>query len=104
MRMIYNNKTLKPEFLISDDFDVAEVGAEFWVINGDWYGVWLGDTFKVVETGRVNPDAYSIYSFKSKPPEDYFNLLCVHEDRVGVNYEAWFAHFDDLVKEGVIYE
>lgn len=104
MRMIYNSKTLKPSLLISKDFDVSDVGAEFWVINGDWHGVWLGDTFKCVGEERISSDRYNIHDFTTKPPLEYFSLCCYKEDLVGVNYEAWFAHFKDLVEQGVIYE
>lgn len=104
MRMIYNSKTLNPELLISEDFDVSDVGAKFWVINGDWEGIWLGDTFKCVREEYISGDLYSIYDFTTKPSLGYFSFFCCKENLLGVNYEAWFAHFTDLVEQGVIYD
>lgn len=102
MRMIYDAKTFEPSLLISGDFHISDVGAKFWVYNGAWDGIWLGDTYKCDRGGFIPSDIYKIYDFTNKPPLEYFDLICYKEDLVGVNYGAWFAHFRDLVEQGVI--
>ena len=43
---------------------------------------------------------YKCYEFKSKPPEEYFELYESYYPKDfydSIPYQPWFAHFEDLV-------
>lgn len=110
LTMLYDAETLKPQLLISEDIVNCDIAKPFQVINGAWGGTFNGDSIVVHHLyggDRVPSTVYKCYKFKSKPPEEYYELYESYypEDfHNGINYEVWFAHFEDLVEKGEINE
>lgn len=108
LTILYDAETLKPQLLIGEDIENGDIGKKFWVINGVWDGTFNGDSIVIHHphyADRVPSTVYKCYKFKSKPPEEYYELYeSYHPNDMydGINYEVWFAHFDDLVERGEI--
>lgn len=108
LTMLYDAETLKPQLLISEDIKNGDIGNKFCVINGSWDGTFNGDSIVIGHPyyeDHVPSTVYKCYKFKSKPPEEYFELYESYYPKdfhVGINYEAWFAYFNDLVEKGEI--
>lgn len=106
LTMLYDAETLKPQLLISEDIENGDIGKKFWVINGAWGGTFNGDSIVIHHPDykdRVPSTVYKCYKFKSKPPEEYFELYESYYPKDfydGISYEPWFAHFNDLVEKG----
>lgn len=108
LTMLYDAETLKPQLLIKEDIKNGDVAKPFHVINGCWDGTFNGDSIVVHHPhyeDHVPSTVYKCYKFKSKPPEEYYELYeSYHPNNLhgGINYEAWFAHFNDSVEKGEI--
>lgn len=105
LTMLYDAETLKPQLLISEDIENGDIGKKFSVINGAWDGTFNVDSIVIHsmdDEDHVPSTVYKCYKFKSKPPEEYYELCYPKRFHDGINYEAWFAHFDDLVEKGEI--
>ena len=108
LTMLYDAETLKPQLLISEDIENGDVGKRFSVINGAWGGTFNGDSIVIHGEGdedHVPSTVYKCYKFKSKPPEEYYELYesCYPKDFYdGIAYEPWFAHFNDLFEKGEV--
>lgn len=106
--MLYDEETLKPQLLISEDIKNGDIGKKFWVINGAWGGTFNGDSIVIhhpIYGDSVPSTIYKCYKFKSKPPEEYFELYESYYPKDfydGIPYQPWFAHFEDLVVKGEI--
>ena len=102
--MLYDAETLKPELLVEEYVSNGEVGKFFWVINGEWGGTFNEDSVTINNPhyGNKTPDTvYKCYKFTSSPPKEYSSEK---ESRAefGIDYNSWFAHFEDLVVKGEI--
>ena len=110
LTMLYDAETLRPQLLISEDIKNGDIGKKFWVINGAWGGTFNGDSIVIhhsIYGDSIPSTMYKCYKFKSKPPEEYFELYesyYQNDIRGGINYEVWFAHFNDLVEKGELNE
>ena len=108
LTMLYDADTLKPQLLISEDIENGDIGKKFWVINGAWDGTFNGDSIvihSIVNGDYIPSTIYKCYKFKSKPPEEYYELFEAYYPKDlydGINYEAWFAHFNALVEKGEV--
>lgn len=108
LTMLYDAETLKPQLLISEDIKNGDVGKKFWVINGAWDGTFNDGNIVIHsmdDEDHIPSTVYKCYKFKSKPPEEYFELYESYYPKDfydGVAYEPWFAHFRDLVAKGEI--
>ena len=108
LTMLYDAETLKPQYLISEDIENGDIGKKFWVINGAWGGTFNGDSIVIrypYFEEHIPSTIYKCYKFKSKPPEEYFELYESYYPKDfhnGINYEAWFEYFKDLVEKGEI--
>lgn len=106
--MLYDAETLEPQILISEDIKNGDIGKKFWAINGCWDGTFNGDSIVVHNpcyADHVPNMVFKCYKFKSKPPEEYYKLFdshCMKDLYAGINYNAWFAYFDDLVGKGEV--
>ena len=75
--MLYDAETLKPQLLIEQEIKNGDIGKKFWVINGAWGGTFNGDSIVIhhpIYGDSVPSTIYKCYKFKSKPPEEYFEL------------------------------
>ena len=99
--MLYDAETLKPELLINEDIKNGDIGKPFWVINGGWDGTFNGDSITIGYRGHIPNTVYKCYKFTSSPPKEYSSEK---ESRAefGIDYNSWFAHFEDLVVKGEI--
>lgn len=108
LTMLYDAETLKPKLLISEDIENGDIGKKFWVINGAWGGTFNGDSIVIHHPyceDYIPSTIYKCYKFKSKPPEEYYDLYDTFHPRDfydGINYEVWFVHFEDLVEKGEV--
>lgn len=99
LTMLYDAETLKPQLLINEDIKNGDIGKPFSVINGAWDGTFNGDSITIHHPDfkdHIPSTVYKCYKFKSEPPKEYFSEK---ESRAefGIDYNSWFAHFEDLV-------
>lgn len=87
--MLYDTETMRAQLLVDTDIKNTDMGVEFYVWNGNWYGVYDMGVVFIVETQRCSSVLMTPYRFKESPsnPEDY---------------NSWFNLFDDLVSRGKI--
>lgn len=102
--MLYDAETLRPQLLIKEDIKNGDIGKHFNVINGAWNGTFNGDSISIHNPyggNKIPSTVYKCYKFTSTPPEEY---LSEKESRAdfGIDYNSWFAHFEDLVVNGEI--
>ena len=107
LTMLYDAETLKPQLLIEEDIKNGDIGKKFWVINGYCSGTFNGDSITIHRPDyedRIPDTVYKCYRFKSPPPEEYFKMCSTYppNNRIGIPYQSWFAHFEDLVVKGEI--
>lgn len=108
LTMLYDAETLKPQLLIGEDIKNGDIGKKFCVINGAWNGTFNGDSIVIHHPyykDHIPSTVYKCYKFKSKPSDEHFKLYEAYYPEYfydGINYEAWFAYFDDLVGMGEI--
>lgn len=99
--MLYDAETLRPQLLIKEDIKNGDIGKHFNVINGAWGGTFNEDSVTIYRWGKKEtfPTVYKCYKFTSSPPKEY---LSEKESRAefGIDYNSWFAHFEDLVVKG----
>lgn len=105
--MLYDAETLKPQLLIEQEIKSGDIGKCFWVINGDWYGTFNGDSISIHHPDyedRIPSTVYKCYRFTSPPPDEYFKIYSTYHpnDRIGIPYQPWFVHFEDLIDKGEV--
>lgn len=110
MQMLYKYRNGKPvpELLINEAIENGDIDKKFWVINGAWGGTFNGGSIVIHHPiyGDSMPNTmYKCYKFKSKPPEEYYELYESYYPKDfnrDIPYEPWFQLFRDLVEKGEI--